>query len=267
MPRPSHRVMVTDTAEAAAIAESLRRSVLDYYARRGERLDGESGQRTLDTNSCLIDRRGRPLLEMLRAYAGISSIEGLELADLGCGFGALSVFFAGEAARVTGVDINGSRFEVGRRVGREHALAVEFMRASMQELPLPSARFDLAVMNNSLCYLTRGEERQAALSEALRILRPGGWLVARNPNRWSPVDPFTSLPFVGLFAPEHAERLAGLVGRPRSRVFLTSPRGARLELLRAGFADVVHARVPGWRPRPFDLVARYLHVVGKRPDG
>lgn len=259
---------VIDATDFTELAEALRQAVLDYYAERGEALEGQAGELTLATNSTLIERRGRPLLEMLRIHAGVHSIAGLEVLDLGCGFGALSAFFAAEGSRVTGVDINGSRFEVGERVGKEHAFDLKFIRAPMQDLPLGSRRFDLAVMNNSLCYLTRSEDRGAALREALRILRPGGWLVTRNPNRWSPIDPFTSLPLLALLTPETAERVTAMLGRRRSRVRLVSPRSAKAELIRTGFTDVLHAPVPGrWRPRPLDLVATYLHVLGRRQDG
>lgn len=250
------------------IAEALRQAVLEYYAEREETLEGQAGELTLATNSTLIERRGRPLLEMLRIHAGVQSVDGLKVLDLGCGFGALSALFAAEGSRVTGVDVNGSRFEVGNRVGDKYALDLEFVKARMQDLPLQSRRFDLVVMNNSLCYLTRLDDRRAALREALRTLRPGGWLATRNPNRWAPVDPFTSLPLLALLGPQTAERVTAVLGRRRSRVRLVSPRGAKAELIDAGFTDVVHAPVPGrHRPRSLDLVATYLHVLGRRPNG
>ncbi len=56
----------------------------------------------------------------------------------------------------------------------------------MQDLQLPDAGFDIAVLNNSLCYIVPTNERMAALSEALRVLEPGGVLISRNPNRWHP---------------------------------------------------------------------------------
>lgn len=250
-----------------AIARTLREAVLDYYAGRGEMLAGRPGELTLATNSSLVEQRGRPLLEMLRTRAGIESIADLAVVDLGCGFGALSALFASEGARVTGVDVNDSRFEVGRRARDRHALDLEFVAAGMQELPLATRRFDVAVMNNSLCYLTAAEARRAALVEALRVLRPGGWLVVRNPNRLSPLDPFTGLPLLALLEPEAAERVAAALGRRRSRVRLTSPPGAKAELSCAGFTDVAHVGVPGHRrPRALELVARYQHVMGRGPD-
>ena len=47
------------------------------------------------------------------AVTGRDSIEGLRLIDLGCGFGALAVFFAGRGATVTGIDPIADRLEVG----------------------------------------------------------------------------------------------------------------------------------------------------------
>lgn len=249
-----------------AITASLRRAVLDYYDGRGEPLAGTAGQLTLDTNSTLVERRGRPLLEMLARQARVPSVEGRRLVDLGCGFGALSVFFAAQGANVTGIDVNGSRFEVGAAVGREHGQQLTFARGSMHELPLPSEGFDLAVMNNSLCYVTDTDMRRRCLREAFRVLQPGGWLIVRNPNRLTPIDPFTGLPLVAVLDHDRAAAVARRLRRPRSHVRLTSPWGGRAELRAAGFVEVAGAAPPKRRMRsPANSIARYLHVLGRRP--
>ena len=76
------------------IAESLRREVLAFYRDRGEEVSGGAGLNTLETNSGFVERRGAPLIEILRDHGGLDSLEGVRLLDLGCGFGALSAFFA-----------------------------------------------------------------------------------------------------------------------------------------------------------------------------
>ena len=247
------------------IADSLRRSVLDYYADSDERLDGSSGLNTLETNSGFVERRGAPLLEIVRRGTGRDSIEGLRLLDLGCGFGALSSFFAAQGAVVTGVDLIGSRLRVGRSVAAEYGLSADFKEGRMEKLELEDEGFDLVVQNNSLCYVVSRDDRRAGLAETHRVLRRGGFLVIRNPNRWYPLDAFTGLPMIHLLPPPQTARLAELLGRPRSDVRLTSPLEAKRELRRAGFARVAHVPSPASRwPALMKPLARYQHLTAWR---
>jgi 2-polyprenyl-3-methyl-5-hydroxy-6-metoxy-1,4-benzoquinol methylase len=248
------------------IAESLRHEVLAFYRDRGEELSGPAAENTLETNSGFVERRGAPLLGILREHGELDSIAGLRLLDLGCGFGALGAFFAAAGAAVTGVDPNEDRFEVGRAVAAEHGLDMEFQPGRMQALNLPAETFDVVVVNNSLCYVVSREDRAAALSESLRVLRPGGRVLIRNPNRWSARDQFTGVPLLQLLPPHQAVGAARLLGKERSLVRLVSGPGATRELRRAGFERVKNVSPPerSW-PSFMRPVARYQHLIGRRP--
>lgn len=263
------RLLSEDPAEAsfAAVAASLREAVISFYAVRGQTLKGSAGSNTLETNSGYVARRTEPLLEFVRRHSAHGSLEGLRVADLGCGFGAMSLYLAARGAQVTGLDPNGQRFEVGRAVAAQHGLDIDFVAGRMERLTLPDGGFDLAVQNNSLCYLVDPEQRRAALEDTHRILRPGGVLISRNPNRWHPLDQFTGLPFLHLLPPGAAVATARRTGRERSLVRLTSPLSARRELRRAGFVRVVQAGFPGGeRPAALKWWARYHHFVASRPE-
>jgi ubiquinone/menaquinone biosynthesis C-methylase UbiE len=257
---------VTGGRDFGAVADSLRSSVIDFYERQGETLTDPAGLNTLETNSGLVERRARPLLQMLFRHSRLESIEGLRLLDLGCGFGALSAYFATQGAQVTGIDPNESRLSVGRSVAAKYGLSMEFRRGRMQALDLPDRSFDLAVQNNSLCYIVSPEERRAALSETFRVLRPGGFLISRNPNRWNPLDQFTGLPMIQLLPPGQATRMAEMLGRKRSMVRLTSPLEAARELHAAGFTGIKNVGSPASRWRSaLRGVARYQHFIAERP--
>ena len=249
----------------APVASALRDAVLDWYASHDQHLEGAAGENTLETNSGWVERRTEPLLEMLRERGG-PSLEGLRVADLGCGFGAMSVFLGSRGASVVGLDPNEDRLDVGRTVAAKFGFDVRFERAPMQTLAaLDDAGFDLAVQNNSLCYIVPREERILALRETRRILRPSGWMITRNPNRWHPLDLFTKLPLLPMLPPRRAMITARRLGRRRAMVRLVSPPTMARELRAAGFTDVAHCTSSNGSADALKLVARYQHFVARRP--
>ena len=247
------------------IADSLRIAVIDFYTHRGDALTGAAGASTLATNSELAEHRGCSLLEILYERTGRRTIEGLQVLELGCGFGSLAVYLASLGAFVTGVDRDQNRFEVGRRVAAQHDLPVEFRRAEIEVPDLPNGRFNLAILDNSLCFLIRAQQRLNALRGVKDALCRGGCLLIRNPNRWSPRDPFTGVPMLHLLPPNQATRVAGLLGRRRALVRLTSPMTATRELRRAGFSEIQYVASPSSRwPGFMKPLARYQHFIAER---
>ena len=247
------------------VAATLREEVLGHCERNGVELEGRAGWNTLETNSGYAERRGAPMARIASARLGRPSLAGLRLADLGCGFGALSVFFAFKGAEVTGIDLNRRRLEVGRRAAERHGLGVELHRQSMEAPSLPAGSFDVVVMNNSLCYLVEPGAQLRALRAARDLLAPGGAIVLRNPNRLHPVDQFSGIPLLSLLSPDDAVRVAARLGRRRSRCRLTSPRAARRELLGSGFTGVLHHTPAHHDWAHPSLFARYSHFSALRP--
>lgn len=245
-----------------AVAATFRRELL---ARPEPAPSEEAGRLTVETNSGFVERRGRPLVDIACERSGSASLRGMRLADLGCGVGALSAYFAFRGARVVGVDARAGRLEVGRRVAARHGLDVDVRQGRMESLDLPDASFEVAVMNNSLVYLVERSARLRALGEALRVLVPGGVLVIRNANRLHPIDQFAGIPLIQLLPPATAVRAAGLLGRRRSLCRLLSPSATRRELVAAGFAAPVH-HATAIRPlRQVEQIARYTHFSAVRP--
>ena len=214
--------------EFAPVARALRDAIIEHYRDRGEQLDTVAGLRTLDTNSSLVARRGALVLEVLARSGGPASIDGLRVADLGCGFGALSLYFAVAGADVTGVDPNTERPAVAAAVADAFSLPATFERGWVDDLVLPVASFDVAVLNNSLCYVVPRADRMRALRHTHQLLVAGGWAVLRNPSRAALLDPFTGLPLVHQLPPRLARRLTRRRTSPRSDVRLRTARSASL---------------------------------------
>jgi ubiquinone/menaquinone biosynthesis C-methylase UbiE len=249
------------------VADALRLAVLAQYEATGATLSGASGLRTLETNSGLAATRGNSLLQALALREPELALDELALLDVGCGFGSLAVYFAHLGAAVTAVDVNADRLTVGERVARQFDLKVSWVHGSLQELPLEERRFELVVLNNSLCYVVPRPERLISLVQVRRVLRPGGWLLMRNPSRTAPRDPFTGLPLVNRLPPRAGTHVAGLAGRHRSYVRLLSARAQRAELRRVGFDEV---DIRSARRRTVKVVdrwaSRYQHVLARRPS-
>jgi ubiquinone/menaquinone biosynthesis C-methylase UbiE len=193
----------------------------------------------------------------------VESHAGVELLDVGCGYGALALYFAFHGASVTAIDPHEHRIAIGREIAGRHGLAARFERAHAQRLEGPDCAFEAAVQNNSLCYIVPGADRHAALRQVHRVLGPGGVLLVRDPSRWHPRDQFTRLPLVQLLSPRQARAVAERVGRTRSNVRVVSPVAMRRELRRAGFGRVrqvtLHADRRGALLKP---VGRYhLHAA------
>lgn len=76
------------------------------------------------------------------------------------------------------VDPQDEALERARAAGPEPG--IRYVQASAQELPLPDRSFDAVIFFNSLHHVPVGS-MDAALAEAVRVLRPGGLLYVQEP--------------------------------------------------------------------------------------
>jgi 2-polyprenyl-3-methyl-5-hydroxy-6-metoxy-1,4-benzoquinol methylase len=246
------------------IVSALRDEIVDHFAERGQDIDDETGRKTLDTNSTLAAQRADMLVATYLARSGHSDLEGLRIADLGCGFGSLSLALAARRARVVGIDPNVERMQVAARLASRFGLDAGFHAGTLQRPAVDAASFDLAIVNNALCYIVDKKARGVALASVSKVLVDGGWLVLRDPNRSHPRDVFTGLPLVHRLPPTAAAGLLGAAGVHRSRVRVTTPRAVRRELRRAGFVNV-RFDGSGDRRRLVDRFAGHHHTSGQKP--
>lgn len=99
----------------------------------------------------------------------------VRIADLGAGDGTLSRLLARGAASVHCVDNSRRMVQVGRALARKERLDnVTYLLGDIEKVPLPDASVDLALLSQALHH---AENPRQALSEAHRILRPGGRLL------------------------------------------------------------------------------------------
>ena len=99
----------------------------------------------------------------------------LVIADLGAGEGTLALLLAQRAQRVIAVDNSEKMVEYGAELAQRNAVQnLDYRLGDMEELPLQDAEVDLVLMHQTLHHTLHP---QTALSEAWRVLRPGGRIV------------------------------------------------------------------------------------------
>jgi len=180
---------------------------------------------------------------------------GQRVLDVACGTGVLARYIAarvGAGGAVTGLDPNPGMLEVAR----ERAPTVDWRRGTAESLPFAAASFDAVVSQFGLMFFT---DRVRAVSEMLRVLKPGGRLAVavwdtleNNPLYAAEVDLLARL--AGRAAAEALQAPFALGDRKAlARVFAdagaaaeisTQPGTARFPSLRV----VLEADLRGWLP-------------------
>jgi SAM-dependent methyltransferase len=101
--------------------------------------------------------------------------EGETVLDLGSGGGIdvlLSARRVGAGGRAIGLDMTDEMLELARRNATEAgATNVEFIKGTIESIPLPDASVDVVISN---CVINLAADKGAVLREIARVLRPGG---------------------------------------------------------------------------------------------
>jgi ArsR family transcriptional regulator len=96
----------------------------------------------------------------------------LDVADIGCGEGYLTLEAARWARTVVGVDRSEEVLERAKALAtRRKVTNVQWKKGDLGRLPLRDGSMDVALLSQALHHSTTPEE---AVAEAVRILRPGG---------------------------------------------------------------------------------------------
>lgn len=214
----------------------------------GNVLDRLSRRSTLERYYAHIMWRERLLVER---RLGLS--EG-EVLSIGCGWHPGRHLFPSPAFRLVGVDSEAERVDGVLSSGRADEAYVGYAG----RLDLGERAFDAVLYRLVLHHLAFHGPLGPYFSEAARLLRPGGALVAIEPGLWHPIG-------LALAAANGAGAATAIHGTPDD--IPLSPRRLVAEARAAGLEPELHAVTYLWRrlpPRLQDALAP-LDGIGSRP--
>jgi ubiquinone/menaquinone biosynthesis C-methylase UbiE len=153
-------------------------------------IDALTGVYDLGIRLTMREKRWRPLIA-----EHIAAIQPGVVVDVGCGTGTLTIAMATDlpGARVVGIDGDPKVLDLARaKAGSDR---VEWVEGLADELPFGAGEVDAVVTTLVFHHLPLTIKR-AALTEARRVLRPGGRLVVADWGK--PQDPLMSVAFLAL---------------------------------------------------------------------
>jgi ubiquinone/menaquinone biosynthesis C-methylase UbiE len=125
----------------------------------------------------LVDR-----VEKEALFALLPNLAGCRVLEVGCGTGNISQVLASRGARVVGLDVSGPMLAAAQSRARQHGYPPDLLRGLAGFLPFPGNSFDGVISVLALDFVA---DRQDAVREMVRVLRPRGFLALALLNRYS----------------------------------------------------------------------------------
>jgi ubiquinone/menaquinone biosynthesis C-methylase UbiE len=113
-------------------------------------------------------------VETKLAFDMFSPEPGMNILDVGCGTGNFSIKLAQKGCKVTGIDISEKMLEIAKHKVKEHGFEIDFHKMDIYKLDFPDNHFDAVFSMAAFEFI---HDLEAAYSELMRVLKPGGLLL------------------------------------------------------------------------------------------
>jgi ubiquinone/menaquinone biosynthesis C-methylase UbiE/predicted ester cyclase len=161
-----------------------------------------------------------------------------EILELAAGTARNLPFYSADV-KVTGVELSPEMANLGRRRAEDLGREIDMQVGDAEALPFPDDSFDSVVCTYGLCTIP---DDAAAISEAKRVLRPGGRILlaehVRSPNPIVRTIQRLLEPFARRFGGDH------LLREPLDHLAAEGFEVEELKRLKAGWVELVAARKP-----------------------
>ena len=190
--------------------------------------------------------------EVTKRYMREFISEGTQkILDIGGGPGRYAIFLTQQGHEVTLLDLSGKNIRQALEKAEEAGVKLDSCihgdALRLSEYLYKEEQFDVVLLMGPLYHLLRREDREKALWEALRVLKPGGLIFASFISDYAPIQDFAS----GLYDFGDADRLLSYLEDGRNRKeegdfttsYFTSKKEAEELMAQAGLTQLVFAGV------------------------
>lgn len=159
--------------------KKVRESVRERYSQIAQVSGCCSTNSCCSTGCCStpVDGMVGPVLGCGNPLDLVQLREGMDVLDIGCGAGREVLEAArrvGPTGIAYGLDMNDDMLALAKENKRRSGLSnAVFLRGVMEDIPLPSETVDLVISN---CVINLSGDKDKALPEIFRVLKPGGKL-------------------------------------------------------------------------------------------
>ncbi len=153
-----------------------------YFARDFQSVDDTPGAQRFV--ACLKLQQSLEFYHRYKAktFEAMHLVAGASVLEVGCGTGDDAMALAqivGPSGQVTAIDRSQTMLNEAIASTQPLALPIEFILADAQQLPFADHTFDGARVDRTLQHIA---DPAAVIAEMARVVRPGGWIVAMEPD-------------------------------------------------------------------------------------
>lgn len=176
---------------------------------------------------------------------------GKKILDIGGGPGRYAIYLTQQGHEVTLLDLSGKNIRQALEKAAEAGVKLDSCihgdALRLSEYLYKEEQFDVVLLMGPLYHLLHREDREKALSEALRVLKPGGLIFVSFISDYAPIQDFAS----GLYDFGDADRLLSYLEDGRNQTeyggfttaYFTSEKEAEEMMAQAGLCQLAFAGV------------------------